>query len=71
MNLEGADIGHRRRSNTAIRLEKLEKQRRVQNLTQVVRVGDVARNELVFEKNEDFKSPKKLNSVVKIGQLLE
>ncbi|CAL8137964.1 unnamed protein product [Orchesella dallaii] len=74
---EGADLGHRRRSNTAIRLEKLEKQKKVQNLTQVVRVNNIMeapKNQITFTKTEDYRNRGDNSSAkrhVPVDQLLD
>lgn len=72
---EGTDLGHRRRSNTAIRLEKLEKQKKVQNLTQIVRVHnpvEAPKNQITFSKDNDFRDRVQASSqqVVPVDKLL-
>ncbi|OXA58654.1 target of rapamycin complex 2 subunit MAPKAP1 isoform X2 [Folsomia candida] len=71
---DGADLGHRRRSNTAIRLEKLDKQKKAQNATQFVRItdNDVIKNDLIFEPNMDYQEDSKTRGdhVVHVQQLL-
>lgn len=73
--IDGADLGHRRRSNTAIRLEQLDKQKKAQNATQFVRVteNEMVRNELTFEPNMDFQEDLKTRGAraVQVNQLLK
>jgi len=56
---EGSDIGHRRRSNTAVRLEKLDKQRKEQKEAQLVTVRinpeEGGRNQMTFTRDEGYK----------------
>ncbi|ODN00009.1 Target of rapamycin complex 2 subunit MAPKAP1 [Orchesella cincta] len=73
---KGADLGHRRRSNTAIRLEKLEKQKKAQNLTQVVRVNNIMeapKNQITFTKTDDYRSKgsSTCKNAVRVDKLLE
>ncbi|CAG7720698.1 unnamed protein product, partial [Allacma fusca] len=57
----GVDAGHRSRSNTAIRLERLEKQRKAHTETIHIRVnpGDIGKNELVFARDGEYADKKK------------
>jgi hypothetical protein len=71
---EGADAGHRSRSNTAIRLERLEKQRKAHTETVHVRVNpsDVGKNELIFAREDGYAEKKKQKQrAFSIRKLLE
>ncbi len=69
-------MGHRRRSNTAIRLEKLEKQKKVQNLTQVVRVNNLVeapQNQINFTKDINYikRASSTAKNAVPVDKLLQ
>jgi len=62
---EGSDMGHRRRSNTAVRLEKLEKQRKTHSETQNVKLNfrQSTKNELKFERDTSYRDRKSSDDV--------
>lgn len=73
---EGADLGHRRRSNTAIRLEKLDKQKKAQIMTRNIRVNNMVeapKDQISFEKDSDYLGRVNMCSkrAVPVNRLLE
>ncbi len=77
-SVEGSDVGHRRRSNTALRLEKLENKRRAQTEAQLVTVrlnpDETGRNQLSFVRDNSYlerQKSKKVTDVFSTKKLLE
>lgn len=58
-------MGHRRRSNTAIRLEKMDKQRKAQTETQVVRLNpdEPIKSDVTFDPDTEFREKREASNL--------